>query len=78
MPCPALGVYAVHSVGNGICNFQIQTSTRPQLFPAQIDIVAQLAITGSDTRTPPSTVQYVASTGDFTAKQGSEFVVHGQ
>jgi len=47
-------------------------------FPAQIDIVGQLAKTGFDTRTPPSTVQYVASTGGFTAMQGSEFFVHGQ
>ena len=65
-------------LGTGFAIFKSEPLHDLRFFPAQIDIVAQLAITGFDTRTPPSTVQYVASIGGFTAMQGSEFLVHGQ
>ena len=65
-------------LGTGFAVAKSQPLHNLSFFPAQINIAAQHATTGFDTRAPPSTVQYVARTGGFIAMQGSEFVVHEQ
>ena len=43
-------------LGTGFAISKSEPQHDLSFFPAQIDIVGQLAITGFDTRTPPSTV----------------------
>lgn len=65
-------------LGTGFAVAKSQPLHNLSFFPAQINIAAQHATTGFDTRAPPSTVQYVASTGGVTVMRGSALALHGQ
>ena len=65
-------------LGTGFAIAKSQTLLDLIFLHAQIDIVAQYAMSEFDTRAPPSAAQYVATTGGFIVMQGSSLVVHGQ